>query len=81
MVKLIWTDSELDKKVLKILEKNETHGKGNAIAPHTVFRLLKTKNISLGIMRVKDSLERLTSNGKIKKNIERDKPRYFIDDD
>lgn len=76
MQKIIWDDDELDEHIIDMLKENATIE--NPLAPNTLLNKLKEeyKNVKLGIIRVKDSLNRLSD--KIKKT-SGTHPKYYIE--
>lgn len=77
MTKILWEDPDLDTKVLGVLRECGAVNEGGAMAPHTVFRRLKTDAVILGITRVKEALGRLVESRQAKKTSGR-KPRYYL---
>jgi hypothetical protein len=77
MQKIVWDDDELDEHIIDVLKKSTTIE--NPLAPNTILNKLKEeyKNVKLGIIRVKDSLNRL-SDDKIKKT-SGTHPKYYIE--
>ena len=65
MTTIIWDDNDLDEIILNIL-KNEARNE-NPLGPNTILKKIKEdhNNARIGIIRVKDSLNRLSD--KVKK--------------
>ena len=65
MQRIIWDDEELDKHITDVLNKYTSMD--NPLGPNTILNKIKTDfpNVGIGIIRVKDSLNRISD--KIKK--------------
>lgn len=76
MQTIIWDNNDLDEYILNLLKKNTTIE--NTFGPNTVLKKIKEDNINvrIGILRIKDSLNRLSD--KIKKT-SGTHPKYYFD--
>jgi hypothetical protein len=79
MSKITWDDDELDACIIDVLKRMSRNE--NPLAPNTILNKLKNehKNVRIGIMRVKDRLNRLFNKGMIKETSETH-PRYYIEE-
>lgn len=76
--KIIWDDGELDACIIDMLKRKSRNE--NPLAPNTILNKLKDehKDARIGIIRVKDRLNRLSNKGMIKETSETH-PRYYTE--
>jgi hypothetical protein len=77
MTKVVWEDSDLDKKVSEVLQRCGATSEASAMAANTVFRRLRDPEVVLGITRVRASLQRLVDAHSVRKTGPA-QPKYYL---
>jgi len=77
MTRVVWSNSQLNEKMVKFLEANGHCTPETGIGPHTLLRRLKenNRNVILGISRVKDQLYYLKDSSEIGKTVS---DKYYV---